>query len=154
MGRANVLCGVLFSVLVSNVLADELKTVYDLDVLQSQTTYYKAVAARDKALEEVKNPTSSSDSQTHAQTPPQAFQQGGNTASTPSQGVSLPVVSKIIGGGNKIAATLSFSDGSMSIKRSGEMLPGGYQITGISINGVTVKNISTGKTQVLSEGGR
>lgn len=116
----------------------EIKTVGELDALQSQTTYYKALAARNKAKEEVGLITP---------------HQTGGLIETPSRvrhRDQLPYISKIIGNGKTIDVRLRFADGSEMTRKKGDLIPGGFTLSQVSLEEVIITN-AAGNKILLSE---
>lgn len=116
----------------------EIKTVGELDTLQSQTTWYKALAARNKAKDEVGLITPS---QTGALT---------ETHSNSRHRDQLPQISKIIGNGKTIYVRLRFPDGTEMTRKKGDAIPGGFTLHHVSLDDVTLINAAGNKT-ILTE---
>lgn len=126
--------------------AQDVKTLGDLDVINAETTIYKAIAARKKAQLEADNPEmqASQVSQSPSMGMP-GYSQPPVTTVVKSD--SLPTVLRIM---NKLVQ-LKYSDGSTDWKRSGEMLPGGYQLSTVSVTGVWVISIKDNKKSLLKD---
>ncbi|ECO4313206.1 type IV pilus biogenesis protein PilP [Salmonella enterica] len=137
---------VLSFVVLAPCFAQEVKNLGDLDVINAETTLYKAIAARKKAQQEADNP----DLQLSQVSQPQSM----NMPGYPQQPQiatkkieSLPTVLRIM---NNLVQ-LKYSDGSTDWKRSGEMIPGGYQLASVSVTGVWVRSVSDNKKQLLKD---
>lgn len=118
-------------------MSNEIRSVGDLDELQSQTTYYKALNARNKAKDEA-----GVEIKTNAN----------NISTSGTQNTSLPQITKILGNGGALSVRLVFSDGTESTKRKGDLIPGGYKLNKVSLDEVSVTNPS-GNIFILSEVG-
>lgn len=114
----------------------DIKTIGQLDVLQSQTTYLKAIAARNKAREEagVSAPF------------PASVTSGVNT----SKKTGLPQIVKIVGHGRALSVTLMLADGTEITRKKGDALPGGYKLTNVSLDEVNIAD-AAGASFILSE---
>ncbi|ELK3355964.1 type IV pilus biogenesis protein PilP [Salmonella enterica] len=126
--------------------AQDVKTLGDLDVINAETTIYKAIAARKKAQLEADNPEiqTSQVSQSPSMGMPGYSQQ---PAATVVRTDSLPTVLRIM---NKLVQ-LKYPDGTTDWKRAGEMLPGGYQLSTVSVTGVWVNSIKDNKKSLLKD---
>ena len=124
----------------SIAMTNEIKSVGDLDELQSQTTYYKALNARNKAKDEVGLINQNSSNAIS------------NNTTTGAQNMPLPKITKILGSGSILFVRLIFPDGTESTKRKGDLIPGGYRLNKVSLDEVSVSN-STGNIFILTEVG-
>lgn len=126
--------------------AQDVKTLGDLDVINADTTIYKAIAARKKAQLEAENPEiqASQVSQSPSMGMPGYSQP---PATTVVRTDSLPTVLRIM---NKLVQ-LKYPDGTTDWKRAGEMLPGGYQLSIVSVTGVWVNSIKDNKKSLLKD---
>lgn len=123
-----------------NVNAAEVKTLADLDVLQGETMYYRALATRNEAKSKAGN-----DVQQQINTVGQTSQ----SAKTPSP--VLPNVLSIMGNQKGLVARLGYSDGQVSTNKVGDIVNGTLKITKVGINGVQVLSLSENKIYDLKE---
>lgn len=136
----------LFLIVNSAVAADDTKTIYDLDALQEQTVFYKALAVRNKAREE--------SGDTHS------FSTGINTpVTTPDQKVSaknsipLPSIVSVMGNAKGLIVKLEYSDGSTTSNKIGDVINGNFKLSKVNINEVEVISLTDGTKYMLKEGG-
>jgi len=112
-------------------------TFEDLDKLQQERYYYQAQAAVN-AAKKAANVDSNIDV---------APINNGENQINQRTGDSLPSLVKI----NGRSAVFLFADGTSRSVTAGQMLPGGiYQVMSVTINGVSVKRITDGKTYMLN----
>ncbi|WP_127881804.1 type IV pilus biogenesis protein PilP [Enterobacter asburiae] len=123
-----------------NVNAAEVKTLADLDVLQGETMYYRALATRNEAKSKAGN-----DVQQQINTVGQTSQ----SAKTPSP--VLPNVLSIMGNQKGLVARLGYSDGQVSTNKVGDIVNGTLKITKVGINGVQVLSLPENKFYDLKE---
>lgn len=117
---------------------DDVKTVGDLDVLQSQTSYFKALAA----FQEAKDKSGGNIPVVGSIAP------GVNSA----QKILLPQVIKIVGNGSSLSVRLVLSNGTEMTKKKGDAIPGGYKLTKVTLDEVSVSD-AAGASFLLSEVG-
>ncbi|HHQ5987665.1 TPA: type IV pilus biogenesis protein PilP [Enterobacter asburiae] len=120
--------------------AAEVKTLADLDVLQGETMYYRALATRNEAKSKAGNDV----------------QQQTNTVGQTSQtskivSPMLPSVLSIMGNQKGLLARLGYSDGQISTNKVGDIINGTLKITKIGINGVQVLSLQENKFYDLKE---
>lgn len=112
-------------------------TFGDLDELQSERFYYQAQAAA-KAAKRAAQATGDQDV-------PQTVIPAG--AGETRAGDQLPALVKV----NGRKAVVDLGDGTTRSVSPGEVLPGGrFQVQSVSLNGVSVKRISDGRTFPLN----
>lgn len=112
----------------------DMKTLGDLDKLQSERFYYEAKAAAMKAKREA-------DADNYLNS------ESNITSITPGRSEVLPSLVKI--SGHK--ANVVFSDGTTKTVVPGEVISGGrYQVVSISLTGVIVKRVADGKNFPLN----
>lgn len=121
--------------------AEEVKTVGDIDRLQSGRVLYEAQAAYNKA----KNEAGMGDSLSQPVTPVQ-----GGTQTTPGGAAVAPVnpmpsLEKIVGQ----EATLRLADGSMATVRAGDSL-NGLTVVSVSVRGIVVRRKADNKLFTLN----
>lgn len=130
----------------STAISSEIKTLEDLDLLQSQTTYFKALAAKNKAEKE----SGGGDVLSYQSSPTQSVGEGGIAANQPIN--SLPVVAGVMGNSKGLIARLQYRDGSVSTNKVGDIISGNLKVTKITVNQVEVQSISGGGRMILKEG--
>lgn len=123
-----------------NINAAEVKTLADLDVLQGETMYYRALATRNEAKSKAGN-----DIQQQTNTVGQANQSSKTASSV------LPSVLSIMGNQKGLLARLGYSDGQVSTNKVGDIINGTLKITKIGINGVQVLSLQENKIYDLKE---
>lgn len=128
----------------STAISSEIKTFADLDLLQSQTTYFKALAAKNKAERE----SGGGDVLSYSSAPTQSAGDGG--VANPSV-ASLPVVAGVMGNSKGLIARLQYRDGSISTNKTGDIISGNLKITKITVNQVEVQSVSGGGRMILKE---
>lgn len=111
----------------------DINTVGELDALQSQITWYKALAERNKAKDEVGLTGSLDRSPTMSIKPD-----------------PIPRITKIIGHGKSLYVRLRFPDGTEMTRKKGDALPGGFTLTQVSLDEVVITD-SEGKKTLLTE---
>lgn len=110
----------------------------DLDDLQAQRVLYEAKAALAKAKLAAEGDSSVGTI---------SVNDGHNASGGNSKISGIPTLSKI----NGSKAELILSNGETIIISTGAMLPGGrWQVTGVGLSGVTIKDIHTSSKQVLN----
>ncbi|MDU5836238.1 MAG: type IV pilus biogenesis protein PilP [Pantoea sp.] len=120
----------------------DVKTVGDIDRLQSGRVFYDAKAAYNKA----KMAAGEADIMT-AKTPPASVPGAPAVSSAPVAQVStLPTLEKVAGA----VATLSFADGSSTQVRPGDSVSGGYTVVSVSMRGVVIKRALDGRVFTLN----
>lgn len=120
----------------------DVKTVGDLDRLQSGRVFYDAQAAFNKA----KMAAGQADTVT-VQAAPAAASTLPASGPVPAAPVStLPQLEKVAG----TVATLSFSDGSSTQVRPGDSVSGGYKVVSVSMRGVVIKRLPDGRVFTLN----
>jgi len=120
----------------------DVKTVGDLDRLQSGRVFYDAKAAYNKA----KMAAGEADTVT-VQAPPASVPGAPAVSSAPVAQVStLPTLEKVAGA----VATLSFADGSSTQVRPGDSVSGGYTVVSVSMRGVVIKRALDGRIFTLN----
>ncbi|WP_313397393.1 type IV pilus biogenesis protein PilP [Acinetobacter variabilis] len=132
------------SVLFVNYVSAETRTMADLDQLQQDTMYYRALTLKNKAMQESGVGGGNSQSSTSVSTG-----SGGAVKTV----VSLPTVESIMGNNKGMMVRLSYADGTTSSNKVGDVIDGNLKIWRISLNGVQVKNLSNGSIFELKEGG-
>lgn len=132
------LLSIIISFSVSANERGEVKSVWDLDVLQSQTTYLKALAA----FQEAKDKSGGAMPIVGSVAP------GVNSA----QKILLPQVIKIVGNGSSLSVRLVLSNGTEMTKKKGDSIPGGYKLTKVTLDEVSISD-SSGASFILSEVG-
>ncbi|NPE55922.1 type IV pilus biogenesis protein PilP [Dickeya dadantii] len=113
------------------------RTVDDLDNIQQETSYYKALAARNKAKNEASSDLSGGVSQTQNTQPQPGFMQ----QPVPSQRITVPIVSGVMSTATGMVADIQYPDGTVSTSRVGDTLSGNLKITRISSRGVEVVSL-------------
>lgn len=127
------------SFLLSNSVFAEVRTMSDLDVLQQETMYYRALTLKNKAMQDAGVNVQSSVTVT-------------KTADGSVKGLpSLPTVESIMGNSKGMLAKIRYPDNTISNNRVGDVINGNLKITRISLNGVQVKNITSGELFDLKE---
>ncbi|BGI52311.1 MAG: hypothetical protein HamCj_06640 [Candidatus Hamiltonella defensa (Ceratovacuna japonica)] len=111
----------------------DINTVGELDALQSQITWYKALAARNKAKDEVGLTGSLDRSPTMSIKPD-----------------PIPRITKMIGHGKSLYVRLRFPDGTEMTRKKGDAIPGGFTLTQVSLDEVTITHFS-GNKMMLTE---
>lgn len=137
MVHANIIIRFLSFSLIAfhGVVHAEVTNLGDLDKLQSERFYYEAKAAANKAKREANEEIVMVPGQTGT---------AGTVSTDPTSSAFdvMPTLVKI----NGRKAIIAFQDGSTRTVTTGEMLPNGrYQVTNISLNGVSVRRVSDGK---------
>ncbi|TCD12253.1 type IV pilus biogenesis protein PilP [Lelliottia amnigena] len=135
--KNNAFIAILLSV---NVNAAEVKTLADLDLLQGETMYYRALATRNEAKSKAGDD----------------IQQQTNTVGQPNQTSKvftpvLPSVLSIMGNQKGLLARLGYSDGQVSTNKVGDIVNGTLKITKIGITGVQVLSLQENKFYDLKE---
>ncbi|HAT2303988.1 type IV pilus biogenesis protein PilP [Citrobacter freundii] len=123
-----------------NVHATQTKTLADLDELQGETMYYRALATRNEAKSKA-----GSDIQQQTSTIVQGNQNTRNSMQV------LPSVLSIMGNQKGLLARLGYSDGQESTNRVGDIINGTLKITKIGLNGVQVLSLQENKIYDLKE---
>lgn len=120
----------------------EVKTVGDLDRLQSGRVFYDAQAAYNKAK------MAAGQADTVAVPVPTTLVPGGpsGTLAETAPVSTLPVLEKVAG----TVATLSFTDGSSTQVRPGDSVSGGYTVVSVSMRGVVIKRALDGRVFTLN----
>lgn len=131
-------------VVFSNFVCADTKTMADLDQLQQETMYYRALTLKNKAMQE--------SGLGGVLTQPSTTVSAGTT-STVKTTVSLPTVESIMGNNKGMIAKLSYSDGTTTNNKVGDVIDGNLKVWRVSLNGVQVKNLSNGSLFDLKEGG-
>lgn len=118
------------------------KTVGDLDRLQSGRVFYDAQAAYNKAK------MAAGQADTVAVPGPTTLVPGGpsGTLAETAPVSMLPVLEKVAG----TVATLSFTDGSSTQVRPGDSVSGGYTVVSVSMRGVVIKRALDGRIFTLN----
>lgn len=120
----------------------DVKTVGDLDRLQSGRVFYEAQAAYNKAQRAAGQADAVATPGAAAVTPG-----GAPDGPVPAAPVStLPVLEKVAG----TVATLSFADGSSTQVRPGDSVSGGYTVVSVSMRGVVIKRAPDGRVFTLN----
>lgn len=120
----------------------DVKTVGDLDRLQSGRVFYDAQAAYNKA----KMAAGQADTVSAPVAIPAVPGGPPGTAATVAQASTLPVLEKVAG----TIATLSFTDGSSTQVRPGDSVSGGYTVVSVSMRGVVIKRAQDGRVFTLN----
>lgn len=131
-------------VVFSNFVCADIRTMADLDQLQQDTMYYRALTLKNKAMQE--------SGVGGVLTQPSTTVSAGTT-STVKTTVSLPTVESIMGNNKGMIAKLSYSDGTTTNNKVGDVIDGNLKVWRVSLNGVQVKNLSNGSVFDLKEGG-
>ncbi|MEN3262719.1 type IV pilus biogenesis protein PilP [Sodalis endosymbiont of Spalangia cameroni] len=138
MVRRNVCCaGIILFASMSAMAAGEVKTVGDLDVLQSERVYYELLAAANRAKAEASQPLMAG-----------RVYGGSDGAGAPR--ATLPDVVKIFGNGKTMKVTLRDAGGRETVNQAGDVIAGTLKIARITLNGVETVHIETGKTVMLN----
>lgn len=120
----------------------DVKTVGDIDRLQSGRVFYDAQAAYNKA----KIAAGEADT-VAAPVALGATPNGVQGSPVPPAPVStLPALDKVAG----MVATLSFTDGSSTQVRPGDSISGGYTVVSVSMRGVVIKRALDGRVFTLN----
>ncbi|MCX8963100.1 type IV pilus biogenesis protein PilP [Erwinia psidii] len=120
----------------------EVKTLGDLDRLQSGRVFYDAQAAYNKA----KLAANQSDT---VSAPAIAMAQPGspgNSGAPTAQISTLPSLDKVVGS----VATLNLADGSSSQVRAGDSVQGNFTVVSVSMRGVVLKRSQDGHIFTLN----
>lgn len=120
----------------------EVKTVGDLDRLQSGRVFYDAQAAYNKA----KMAAGQADTVAVSVSPPLVPGGPSGTQTETAPVSSLLVLEKVAG----TVATLSFTDGSSTQVRPGDSVSGGYTVVSVSMRGVVIKRALDGRVFTLN----
>lgn len=118
---------------------DIVRTVGDLDRLQSGRVFYDAQAAFNKS----KMAAGQSDLITQPEAPSAA---AGDAMPAAKAVSSLPVLEKVAGA----VATLQLSDGSTTQVRPGDSVSGGFVVVSVSMRGVVMKRTQDGRQFTLN----
>lgn len=120
----------------------DVKTVGDLDRLQSGRVFYDAQAAYNKAK------MAAGQADTVAVPVATTSVPGGpsGTVTEAAPASMLPVLEKVAG----TVATLSFTDGSSTQVRPGDSVSGGYTVVSVSMRGVVIKRTLDGRFFTLN----
>lgn len=120
----------------------DVRTVGDLDRLQSGRVFYDAQAAYNKS----KLAAGQADAGT-VQAAPVPIMNGPAGVPVPAAPVNtLPTLEKVAGP----VATLNFADGSSSQVRAGDSVNGGYTVVTVSMRGVVIKRTPDGHVFTLN----
>ncbi|WP_438299542.1 type IV pilus biogenesis protein PilP [Pseudomonas sp. NMS19W] len=125
--------------------------VGELGKVQSETILFKAKAERSKAELEA-NGTLPSSPQPVAQFPAPGFTPTMTPTSPAPRQSFLPVVKEISGSGQKLRASLIYSDGSEVDAKPGSEVPNGFRVQQITLDGVVLSK--EGKRFPLGFGNR
>ncbi|WP_168403396.1 type IV pilus biogenesis protein PilP [Erwinia amylovora] len=120
----------------------DVRTVGDLDRLQSGRVFYDAQAAYNKA----KMAAGQADT-VSVQTAPEGVPGapvGSPPATVPVS--TMPSLEKVVGS----VATLSFADGSVTQVRPGDSVNGGYTVVSVSMRGVVIRRVQDGRVFTLN----
>lgn len=120
----------------------DVKTVGDLDRLQSGRVFYDAQAAYNKA----KLAAGQGDTIALPATPAEGPGGPAGTQAAPATVSTLPVLEKVAG----TVATLIFKDGSSTQVRPGDSVSGGYTVVSVSMRGVVIKRAPDGSVFTLN----
>lgn len=120
----------------------DVKTVGDLDRLQSGRVFYDAQAAYNKA----KMAAGQADTVAVPVAPPAVPGGPSGTPAAVAPASTLPVLEKVAG----TVATLSFTDGSSTQVRPGDSVSGGYTVVSVSMRGVVIKRALDGRVFTLN----
>ncbi|SFF37760.1 type IV pilus biogenesis protein PilP [Kosakonia radicincitans] len=120
----------------------DVRTVGDLDRLQSGRVFYDAQAAYNKAKMAAGQADAAAAPVTTTAGP------GGSSGSlvTATPVSNLPTLEKVAGS----VATLSFTDGSSTQVRQGDSVNGGYTVVSVSMRGVVIKRVLDGHVFTLN----
>jgi len=118
---------------------DSVKTVGDLDHLQSGRVFYDAQAAFNKARRAAIQPDVISESAITASA-------SSVTAPTISTEIPVPVLEKVAGS----VATLQLNDHSITQVRPGDKVSGGFTVVSVSMRGVILKRTQDGRLMTLN----
>lgn len=124
----------------------EVKTLGDLDRLQAGRVYWEAQAAYNKAKYAAGNPEAVSVAAPPASTVPGSPVSSSVAPAQASPINTLPVLEKVAGA----IATLSFSDGSSSLVKTGDSVQGGFTVKSITLRGVVIRRTSDGREFTLN----
>ncbi len=139
---ANVKYALLFLLSCGGVQAEEdVRTLGDLDRLQSGRVYYDAQAAFNKA----KMAAGLADTAMTPVVSPSPAGQGGAFVTAPSVS-ALPALAKITGA----VATLDLADGTSAQVRAGDSMAGGYSVVSVSLRGVVIRRTRDGHLFTLN----
>lgn len=117
--------------------AGEVKTFGDLDQLQGERVWYEQLAAANKAKREASEQNGAAFGVVN--------QANGVNTQPLKQDFEMPQLTKIFGSVNSMKAKLSYPNGNETVNKAGDVIPGGFKIISITINGVTAVQIDTGK---------
>lgn len=120
----------------------EVKTLGDLDRLQSGRVFYDAQAAYNKA----KLAANQADTEAVPTIAAQSAGIPGGGITNVTAGSSLPTLEKVAGA----VATLSFSGGGSTQVRAGDSVQGGYTVVSVSMRGVVIKRSQDGHVYTLN----
>lgn len=120
----------------------DVRTVGDIDRLQSGRVFYDAQAAYNKA----KMAAGQSDTVAAPAVAAVAPGTGPDNPVTAMPVSTLPALEKVAGS----VATLSFADGTSTQVRPGDSVSGGYKVVSISMRGVVIKRQSDGHVFTLN----
>ncbi|HBH6890102.1 type IV pilus biogenesis protein PilP [Type-D symbiont of Plautia stali] len=120
----------------------DVKTVGDLDRLQSGRVFYDAQAAYNKA----KMAAGQADTVAVPVATPAVPGGPPGTPAAVTPASTLPVLEKVAG----TVATLSFTDGSSTQVRPGDSVSGGYTVVSVSMRGVVIKRALDGRVFTLN----
>lgn len=118
---------------------DIVRTVGDLDRLQSGRVFYDAQAAFNKS----KMAAGQSDTITQSAAPSAA---AGDAMPAASAASSLPALEKVAG----TMATLELPDGSTTQVKPGDSVSGGFVVVSVSMRGVVMKRTQDGRQFTLN----
>jgi len=141
----NLKYAVLFLLTCGIAHADQdVKTVGDLDHLQSGRVFYDAQTAFNRS----KMAAGQAETGVVPAAPAGAIPAAsGSPAVTPSVPVNtLPTLEKVVGS----VATLNFGDGTSSMARAGDSIQGGFTVKSVSMRGVVIRRSADGHEFTLN----
>ena len=131
----------LISAFFINSTFADVKTMADLDQIQADTMYYRALAQKNKAVQE------SGEGNVVAQSTTLA-----TSGASVNQANKLPVVESIMGNSRGLLARLRNPDNTLSSVKVGDVIYGGLKISKISISSVQAISLANGSVVELREG--
>ena len=126
-----------------NAFSADVKTLEDIDILQGETIYYRALATRNDA----KLKAGADGNYSSSSAPLSNNQEQRNPSAM------LPVVDSIMGNDKGLIARIRYADGQTTMNRVGDIINGNLRITKINLQGVTVVSTQNGQAYSLKEGG-
>ncbi|KAB1469227.1 type IV pilus biogenesis protein PilP [Cronobacter sakazakii] len=126
-----------------NAWPADIKTVADLDVLQGEAIYYRALATRNEA----KNKAGAEGGNPESTVSVNSVSAGNKTSTS-----AMPTVDSIMGNASGLIVRLRYMDGQTTTNRAGDVINGNYKISQISLRGVQVISLQDGTKVTLKDG--